>query len=358
LRLFQNSGLNASYRTRLAQLTAGKSGFAELKRIFLDDRYGASHFLVPVLNGDASAFFANGDDEAMQGAWAREHGVQGKSLEEILLAQIEEHKAEVFYNMDPGRFDGAFVRKLPAHVKRKIAWRAAPGTIDFSGYDLVVSNFPSIRQGYESQGLRTAEFFPAHDPVLDAYAKNQKRDIDVLFFGGYSRHHLNRSKLLETVAELNGKYNVVYHLDRSRYTRLAETPLGLLPPFSVARRPAKVRAISAPPVYGRQMYEQLSRAKIVINMAIDMAGKDRGNMRCFEVMGAGALLLSDEGSYPGGMIDNQTLRLYRSAPDAVNVIGAVLESDEWQQTAAQGHEMVRRRYAKVEQMRKFEGLVQ
>jgi Glycosyl transferases group 1 len=356
LRLFQNSGLNASYRKRLAQLTAGKSGFAELKRIFLDDRYGASHFLAPVLSGDASAFFTNGDDETLQGAWAREHGVQDSSLDDILLAQIEEHKTEVFYNLDPTRFDATFLKKLPGHVKRKIAWRAAPGTIDFSGYDLIVSNFPSIRQGYESQGLRTAEFFPAHDPVLDGYAKNETRDIDVLFLGGYSRHHLNRSKLLEAVAGLQGKYKVVYHLDRSRYTRLAETPFGFFPPFSAARRPAKVRAISAPPLFGRQMYEQLSRAKIVINMAIDMAGKDRGNMRCFEAMGAGAMLLSDDGNYPAGMSNYTTLRLYRSPSEAVDIVNAVLKWGIWKAVATQGHEMIRNYFGKDDQMKKFERL--
>jgi Glycosyl transferases group 1 len=357
LRLFQNSGLNASYRKRLAQLTSGKSGFEVIKHIFLDDRYGASHFLAPVLNGDVTAFFTNGDDENIQKAWAHENGLKGRSLRDILLAQIEDHKTDVFYNLDPYRYDGSFVKRLPGHVKRKIAWRAAPGAIDFAGYDLVVSNFPSIRQAYERQGLRTAEFFPAHDPVLDTYAKNDVRDIDILFFGGYSRHHLNRSRLLEAVSRLQGKYRIVYHLDRSRYTRLAETPLGFLPAFSAHRRPASVRVISAPPVFGRQMYEQLSRAKIVINMAIDMAGEDRGNMRCFEAMGARALLLSDDGDYPTGMRRDETLRLYNSETQAVGIADEALATESWRNIADRGFEMVRRDYSKDVQFGQFENLV-
>ena len=102
MRIFQNSGLYPSYLARLNQLARDTSGFEERRRIFLDDRFGALHFLKPVLEGNAEAFFTNGDDEILQRHWAREHGIQGEPpLEAILLAQIEHHRTEVFYNLDP-----------------------------------------------------------------------------------------------------------------------------------------------------------------------------------------------------------------------------------------------------------------
>ena len=38
-------------------------------------------------------------------------------------------------------------------------------------------------------------------------------------------------------------------------------------------------------------------------------------MRCFEAMGCGALLLSDEGNYPEGMDGHQTISTYESGTD-------------------------------------------
>ncbi|RWK45654.1 hypothetical protein [Mesorhizobium sp.] len=73
-------------------------------------------------------FFTNGDDERLQRAWAHENGLREDTpLADILLAQIEANRTEVFYNLDPIRFDSAFLKRLPGHVKRTIAWRAAPG---------------------------------------------------------------------------------------------------------------------------------------------------------------------------------------------------------------------------------------
>ncbi len=46
------------------------------------------------------------------GAGRREQGMSGEpTLEAILLAQIEHHATEVFYNLDPVRYPSAFVRQ-------------------------------------------------------------------------------------------------------------------------------------------------------------------------------------------------------------------------------------------------------
>jgi len=105
MRLFQNSLLYRSHPVRGYKPGSERLRFEELRRNFLDDRFGAMHFLKPVLDGEANAFFTNGNDEVLQGQWARENGLRSDaSLESILLAQIEHHRAEVFYNLDPVRF--------------------------------------------------------------------------------------------------------------------------------------------------------------------------------------------------------------------------------------------------------------
>ncbi len=335
MRLFQNFGLAARYHLELPRVLGAARGFAALRDALLADRYGASHVLQPVLTGDSDAFFTCGDTGALQRAWAVENGLPAHTdAADILLAQIEAHRTEVFYNLDPLAFDSSFLRRLPGHVRHKIAWRAAPGAVNLAGYDLVVNNFPSLRAGYEKAGLRTAAFYPAHDPDLNSYAANSDRDIDVLFFGGYSRHHGQRRTVLEAVARLSDRFRIAYHLDKSRFSGLAQTPLGWFGPLQAVRCPPAIRKIAQAAVWGRGVYQQLSRSKIVLNGAIDMAGSDRGNMRCFEAMGAAALLISDRGNHPPGMVDGETMRLYDDAESAVRLISEALESERWRGVAA------------------------
>jgi Glycosyl transferases group 1 len=360
VRLFQNCRYYPSLRPKFRELTRGVSTFAGHIDAFLGYRQNAAHILLPIEQRAEWAFLTNGDDAEVQKLWASEHGLTERaSLEDILKAQIEEHRADVFYNMDPTGWKSEFIRSLPACVKHTIAWHASPfRDVSFSVYDLVVCNFPSILATLKEQGCRTDMFFPAYDPAFASYAARTERPVDVLFVGGYSRHHRQRAAILEAIAELSGDGNIVMHLDRSRLCRLAESPLGYLLPLAKHRRPAAIRAIARGPVFGRDYYEAIASAKIVLNGAIDMAGADRGNMRCFEALGGGALLLSDEGNYPEGMTDGETIATYKSAEHAVSQVKAFLADEGRRRDVARaGHDMVSTRYSKEVQWQRFEALL-
>jgi hypothetical protein len=359
MRLFQNSCFYPSYLPRLNQLAAKAVSFEERRGVFLNDRFGASHFLQPVLDGSPDAFFTNGDDEILQRRWAREHGMSGEpTLEAILLAQIEHHATEVFYNLDPVRYPSAFVAKLPGCVKKTLCWRGAPsGNADFTSYGAVLANFPSMLDMWRRKGCRAEVFYPAHDPVMDEYGHGD-RPIDVVFVGGYSRHHRERAKTLERVASLSGSHGVVFCLDASRLTRLAESAIGRLLPLQQHRRPEAIAAIARPPVFGRDLYELIGSSKIALNGSIDMAGEDRGNMRCFESMGCGALLVSDAGRYIDGMQEGVTIETYDTPERAVEVISHSLQ--DWRRSAeiaALGRARIRDIYHKDMQWKLFGELV-
>ncbi len=360
MRIFQNSALYPAYRERLQHLRRGKDSFSDWMSIFLADRFGAAHYLKPILEGDPEAFFTNGDDESAQRLWAKENGMpDGQSLESILLAQIEQHRAEVFYNLDPVRYGSGFIRKLPGCVKKSYAWRAAPSPgADFGAYDAMLCNFPSILEGYRQRGWRASYFSPAHDDAMDAFATRRNRPIDVMFVGSYSRHHSRRAALLEAVAGLANECALKFHLENSKMTRLAELPIGILPPLRQHRRTASIRTIAKGPVFGIDLYEALASAKIVLNGAIDMAGNDRGNMRCFEAMGCGAVMISDAGHYPAGMLDRQTMVTYTSPTEAVQHIRALLRDEESRSKIADNaHHLMKTTYSKSIQWMDFVNLV-
>lgn len=360
MRVFQNAGLYKNYKHRLGTLTHSANSFRQQLEIFLNDRYGNSHLLRPIFKNNESYFFTNGDDFSLQRAWAVENGLKNlRSLEEILHAQIEDHRTEIFYNLDPVRYGANFIRRLPGSVKKTIAWRAAPsGKADFSGYDLIVSNFPEMTRLYRKFGCKTAYFFPSHDPVLDNYSNNRVRPIDVLFIGGYSRHHKERAKILEKVAMLSSSRVVSYHLDKSRQTMLAESWVGRCLPLANSRRASNIKSISKRPVFGLELYQAMSESKVIINSAIDSAFHERGNMRCFESMGAGCLLVSDRGHYPKGMTPGSNMLTYSSANDAVSSIETALDNwDVYSDMASRGNIMVRDVYSKARQWQRFNELV-
>lgn len=361
MRLFQASGVYPTYLSR--RRSQGHQVAATFKAQiadYLDDCFGGAHTLEPVLKGDDTAFFTIGNDEVLQRTWAREMGMRTKaSLADILLAQIEAHRTEVFYNLDPIRYGNDFVSKLPGCVRKVVAWRNAPSpVVDMGEYDLIVCNSASILKRYEKCGWNAAYFTPAHDPAMDKYAGNDDRPIDVLFVGGYSRYHTRRATVLEAVASLRDRYRIEFCLETSRFTQLAESPLGYILPVSKYRRPKDIRAVSHQSVFGRDMYALISKSKIVLNGAGDMEGEDRGNMRCFESMGCGSLLFSDEGVYPEGMVGGNTLITYRYPADVVSQLNELLKAPQIiSSIAGAGYKMIRNRYSKEQQWSAFKALV-
>ena len=360
MRIFQNFGLYRTYRNSISVRLVARHDFVARRESLLDDRYGGCHLVLPVCAGSEDAFFTSGDCEPLQRAWARENGMPaGCTLDDILLAQIEAHRTEVFYNLDPMLYGDAFLKRLPGCVRRTVAWRAAPSQGGaFLSHDVIVNNFPTLLEGYRAKGVRAEYLAPSHDPEMDAYAARSHRPIDVIFVGGYSRHHRNRAKVLEMVAKLRTEAKVVMHLDRSRLTNLAETPLGWIGPLARHRRSADIRFVARNPVFGRDLLDAIGHAKIVVNGAIDMAGPDRGNMRCWEAMGCGAVLLSDAGRYPAGMIASEHFEMYEAADEAVGQIRALLSDDtRLRHLAAAGHAMIAKSFSKARQWDRFVEIV-
>ena len=103
----------------------------------------------------------------------------------------------------------------------------------------------------------------------------------------------------------------------------------------------------------------IGASKIVLNGAIDMAGTDRGNMRCFEAMGCGALLLSDAGKYPDGIDRASTMLTYDTGADCVAQIeSSLLNCNETKSRADRGRSKVRQLYSKEVQWAQFGKLLE
>lgn len=361
MRVFQNIFARSAYLSHLDQISDTSSTFYERLSNLKSDGFNGVHLLEPQGNGENEVFLSCLPDKKSQYMWAKENGYTKKiSLEDILLAQIEEFQPDIFYTQAPYSFGPGFLEKLPGCVRYKIGWHSPPAPIgNLTGYDLIVNNFPESLEMYSKQGVNTKYFTPSYCSAgEDAINFGSDRPIDITFVGGYTRHHLKRAAILESVAELSDRFNVKYILSVGRLTKLAESPLGVFPVLSKYFRPKKIRKISNPPVFGKAMYELFASSKIVLNGAVDLAGSDRGNMRCFEALSCGSLLLTDDGIYPPGMKDGDTMKVYCDAAGINEMVIELIDNyDFYREISTRGYDLIRDKYSKSNQWNNFINLV-
>lgn len=362
MRLFQSAGFSQHYLTyfNLRYPVSKDTSFDRRKHALLHDRYDATHILKPVYDKDPDCFFTACDDPVLQMAWGRENGLRTSNLADILLAQIEEFRPDVLYQLDPILFPSSFVRRLPVCVKKTIAWRAAPiGAADLSAYDVVLSNFETLNVRWREKGLRTAWFSPSGDPEMRSYAENNNRSKDVFFTGSYTRTtgHDSRLAALDAIANLSDFYRIDLRLMARKWGRLADKPLLRWIPAPV-KLPQSLRYARKKPIYGREMYAVLSDAKIVLNPATDIAGGVRGNMRCWEALGCGACMVGSAGQYPEGFDAGVNFETFTDADDLVRKVKALLVDESRRASIAKsGAEMIARVWSKQRQWNDFQSLV-
>ncbi len=362
MRLFQSSSFGRSYQSifnfRYCEFKSQK--YADRKIALLKDRYNATHILKPVYDNSQECFFTISDDPILQMLWAREKGLSTCDLSDILLAQIEEFQPDVLYQLDPIQFPSSFVRRLPACVKKVIAWRAAPiGSADLSAYDVVLSNFETLNARWREKGLHTAWFSPSWDPKMGQYADNADRPVDVFFTGTYARTtgHDTRLLMLDAIAQFSDNHHIDLRLMARKWGRLADKPFLRWVPWPI-RLPKSLRSLSNIPAYGLEMYEMLSRTKILLNPATDIAGNIRGNMRCWEALGCGACMLGSAGQYPEGFENGVNFESFTDTNDLVYKVTNLL-ADEARRIAIarNGAEMLARVWSKERQWSDFQALV-
>lgn len=340
--------------------------FSTLHKLVLQDGFASTYILAPALEGRMDeVFFTLWNYGRLQRAWARERGLKTTDLDRIKLAQIEEYKPDVFYNMS-AFCDGGFIRKLGRTSMKSVYWNgiieARPRT--FTEYDGQLSLHRPYINYWRARGLAACELQPAV-PKAWAELSAGDRPIDVLFYGQYSRNFFKgRNRLIKQLLDYGcaSSYDVRCHLqlDTSRPTlfRIPGLPwIRIRSPFARRIEPF-VREHSLPPVYGSKLYHTIAQAKIVINAYTDHNQAFKSNMRLFEAIGLGAFLISEEGNYPDGFRPGKDFYTYRDADGMFRQIELVLRDWPRHATIAERtREKITTIYSKEKQWQVFKSFV-
>jgi spore maturation protein CgeB len=238
--------------------------------------------------------------------------------EAILLAQIEDFKPDVVLNQDTFHVDPGLMRRIKAIGNPILIGQIgiAPSRgVDWSVYDLMMSQLPAIVEFFRRLGVRAEVNHLAFEPsVLGALPPAPAVDIEVSFVGTVSPDHQQRIALLEAVAE---RYDL----------KLFGNPPQALPGSSRLHRCFQGE------VWGADMYQALRRSRITLNSHIDMAGREAGNMRLFEATGVGAFLLTDfKDNLHTLFAPDREVAVWRSIDDCLEAISRAI-NDNAERTA-------------------------
>jgi hypothetical protein len=361
LKILQNIYLYPEHVSRLNKLAGQAASFNQRIEIFKTNGLNGTHILEPSVSQGHTTFLTTTADPATQRQWAVEHGLPPETDPyEILAAQIAWFKPDVFYTHGTGYFPESVLKKLLALCQTNVCWKGPP---DVSGnlqpFKLLVNNFPSSLPQYQAMAnIKTGYHTPSFDHAMEPHCFNIDRPVDIIFAGSYSRRHRRRAEIIEALSTLPDNISVAFHLSFDRLSQLANSPFGILPGLRSRRANRKIRQSTQPPVFGTDMYHAFSRAKIVINCAIDVAGEDRGNIRCFEAMGCGALLVSDAGNYPPKMENGVNMLTYTSVEQLIAIVTSILADEPRRAALARnGLDLLRGYYSKEAVWNRFNELL-
>jgi len=237
---------------------------------------------------------------------------------EVLTAQTKTFKPDVVFICD--------VLYLPAHfhqtlknyarlVVGEMAYPIPPG-LDLSPFDLIISAAPHYVDRLRKAGARSELLKLGFEETIINRLGKQTKNCDVAFIGSVGKEHQQRLELLEELCR---------RVPLSVWGAGAEN----LPPDS------PLHGHVNPPLWGYDMYRQLQRSRIALNVHIDMAEQYAANMRLYEATGVGTMLLTDWKKNLHEMFEiGNEVAAYRSTQECVELVQHYLAHDEEREAIA------------------------
>ena len=274
----------------------------------------------------------------LQSTWAREHNHDFEDANwayDILLKQIEVIGPDILYLQGSA--------PLPHYVRRHIK-RFCPSVklvVMFLGslepahvlrdVDLILAGTPSLQQWYASFGIPTHLLYHAFDQSILEHIHPKPGLHDLTYVGsngvGYGAAHYRRYWTLRNLAEKTPIKMWLSELSQIRdRIRQYPYPPGFEPMQSFDDLyPGRFN----PSVFGSAMYQILADSKISINIHTDVVVNEVGNMRMFEITGAGACMLIDHGAnLPELFEPDKEVVVYKDAHDCIEKISWLMEHDQ------------------------------
>jgi spore maturation protein CgeB len=301
------------------------------------------------------AFDIISNAEHLQDKWRKENKLPVDiSKQDLILEQLKFYKPNVVWIDDFSIIDNEWkkilLKNVPS-VKLLIGHICAPYNsgmaAKFKLFDIIFTCIPCFKNELEAMGINSYLLYHGFDStILDTiYVNNKFQEVDFLFSGSLytgSGFHNSRIEYIEKMLQSGIKMDLYCNLESfkkvllkkvfySTINILKTVGLGfLIDVIPVLRKnksygdvPIKFYSqqlvkSSKPPVFGFEMYQLLSKAKITFNIHGEVAEKCAGNIRLFEATGIGSCLVTDmKDNILDLFIPDKEIVTYRTAEECI-----------------------------------------
>jgi len=307
---------------RYSKIDPAELTFARMQADILADGFYQHYILTPPTKSTDEVFFILWDYRRLQRLWAAENGLpEHATLNDIRIAQIRKFNADVVFDFSPFR-DEAFIHQAREELASEqisfLCWNAyiKDHAMTFPAYDAHVSlHLPYITY-WKELGLQAFEMQPGV-PLDWQSSIDDNRDIDILFYGQYLDNVFkNRRRLVNALLDFGTASN-----------RAVEVHLQISPSADTSYIERNLSRVK-PPIFANELYKKVRRAKIIVNNCTDFNDTHKSNARVFEALGNGALLITEAGIYPEGLIEGEDYITYQHIDELPELLSKVLS--HWQ----------------------------
>jgi len=304
------------------------------------------------------------NNESIQKAWAREHGVpidEGRWefrlrrgivpwfsrvkdpwFYDILAAQIKYYKPDVLLNHAID-LSSEFFREMKPYVRLMVGSHASPlpGEPDLSVYDLMLSVVDNFVDYFGGLGLRSERLRFAFEPRLLDRLGEPERSVPVSFVGNLFSCHAERIRWLEHLSQ-----RIALQVWTGYTNELTEG--------------SPVRRCLQGVAWGTDMFDVLLKSRITLNSHVDVAEGYAGNLRLFEATGCGALLITDWKKNLHEMFEPGTeILAYQTADECLEMVEYYLSHDaERQALGRAGRRRTLREHTYYQRMQELVAIVE
>jgi hypothetical protein len=277
---------------------------------------------------DAYGIISNATE--LQDTWKKENNLPADiSRQELILKQLKSLKPEVVWIDDFSLIDSGWknslLKEVPS-IKLLLGHICAPYNAvtgeKFRLFDIMFTCIPCQQRELVGQGINTQLLYHGFEATaLDNINANNTFPVSDFLFSGslYAGSGFHKSRMEYIEAMLKAGINMDLYCNLESQSRIAAKKAmyhvisslnklhlhGLIDAIPVLKKNKQygntpvnfysgtLLNSSKPPVFGYDMYQLLSKAKVCFNIHGEVADKCAGNIRLFEATGLGSCLVTD-----------------------------------------------------------------
>ena len=330
----------------------GDLPFEEHRNKIFDDHFGWPADLSKYMNLQGiKTEFIIANAEVLQKKWAKENDFRYSPEgweKEIVMEQIKHFRPVILWITSIFDYYGKFVKEALRYSKKAIAWVSCPTPkiLDVSGFKILITSHPEMlkdqqhlfddviitKPGFDSEILKNIGFvekkYDVTFGVSMAHSKRAKlltylikNDVDIKVFG-----YLHEKRPL---GKLNGYRRAVFDILKRRNFHKGMDVLKRTFKTDYQRNIEIIKSIHQGTIFGLDMYSTLAASRISLNVHIDVAGDNAGNMRMFEATGAGTCLLTEYSENINDLFEpGKEILTYKSKEELLEIIQKLLNDNE------------------------------